>query len=44
MFEHGWYRGRSVKNDNKIKSAKDFIARKKLKSANQSHKGIKKRI
>jgi hypothetical protein len=40
MEDYG--RSHNIKYTNKIRSAKDYIARKKAKSANQNHKGLKK--
>ncbi len=43
MFEYEFFFKRSsFKETNKVKSAKDYIARKKAKCANQTHKGVKK--
>jgi hypothetical protein len=33
----------NIKEINKIRSAKDYLARKKLKCASQNRKGVKKR-
>jgi hypothetical protein len=42
MFEYPFTRYLSFKETNTIKSPKEYIARKKAKSASQNYKGTKK--